>query len=178
MAESAPIDWQALAERLQTIATKNGETRTEVGGTALARAAIAWLIEPERLATAVDHYVSLNPGFELARSVLWLLHPWAAMVRCREIATSDVDVNRRRSAVELLRVVADGRALPWVQDFLADPDEETQVWAIGIVDQLLFSRLIEPEACADLLAVAQIHDNARVRRAAAEIGARLRGLGD
>jgi hypothetical protein len=167
-----PIDWHALAREMGTICGPD-EAGTERGGTELAREAIERLIGPTRLANAVDYYISLEPGFELARSVLWHVHPWSAMLRCREIFASKADIQARRSAVELLRVVADRRVLPWVPEFLADLDPEIQAWAIGIVDQLVFSRLVDPEECASILEAALNHSNAHIQELAAEIRERI-----
>jgi hypothetical protein len=69
MAEFTPLDWQALADRLGSIAIGDGQARTEGDGTDLARAAIELLLTRECLAGAVDHYISFKPGFELARSI-------------------------------------------------------------------------------------------------------------
>jgi len=168
-----PIAWPALASALGTLGG-DGVTRSERGGTNVAREAIGILLGSARLSDAVDFYVSGQPGFELARSVLWLLRPWPAMLRCRELfASAQHDVSVRRSAVELLRVVADARALPWVADFLRDPDAGVQLWGIGVVDQLVFSRLVEPDDCAAVLRMAQHHSNAAVRERAAEIAQQL-----
>lgn len=166
------IDWYALARELGSIHGPD-EAGSESGGTELAREAIERLIGPERLASAVDYYISLQPGFELARSVLWHVHPWSAMVRCREIFASESDIQTRRSAVELLRVVADRRVLPWIPEFLADHDAEIQAWAIGIVDQLIFSRLVDEEECAPILEAALNHRNLHVQELAADIRERL-----
>jgi len=174
MSDSRQIDWGSLANDLSAIRHDPDGGRTESGGRALALVAIERLIGPDRLAAAVDHYVAGLPGFELARSMLWVIHPWSAMLRCREIFACAEDINERRAAVELLRVVADERALPWVGEFLADPDLEIQAWGIGVVDQLLFSALVDAESCEPLLALARSHENPQVREAAAAIDEQIR----
>jgi hypothetical protein len=126
MSEPREIDWEALAHEFSSVQLQEGGGHTEFASRSLAVGAVESLIGAERLATAVDHYIAGRPGSELARSVLWLLHPWASMLRCREIYDSSHDIHARRSAVELLRVVADARVLPWVDDFLADPDPDIQ----------------------------------------------------
>src|SRR5262249_50830690 len=72
----------------------------------------------------------------------------------------------RRMAFELVRVVADCRALPWVAEFLDDEDTDIQVCGVGVLDQLLWSRLIEPEEAEDLLRMAERHQNGAVRERA------------
>lgn len=153
------IDWVAVAETLGTI-QQNGE----IGSSRLASEALELILGEEAIRATVDHYISLQKGFELARSVLWLLKPWAAMQRCFELYNESSEIEVRRSAVELLRVVADSRVLPWIEEFLSDPDEGVQNWGAGIVDQLLFSHLVKPEACKELLEEMKTHENQEVRR--------------
>ncbi len=163
MSSAHPIDWQALAKELSTLQGNEDGVATEIGSRSHALAAVELLLGTERIADAVDYYVTGQPGAELARSVLWLLRPWSAMLRCREIFDSGVDQRARRSAVELLRVVADGRALPWVDDFLTDADPEIQVWGILVLEQLLLANLVDRSACERTIARAQQHRNKRVR---------------
>jgi hypothetical protein len=164
-----PIDWGGIAEELKALEHHPDGARTERGGSALARTALERLLTSAQVSWAVDRYVSASPGFELARSVLWLLRPWSAMMRCKELYDSAPDIQKRRAAVELLRVVADARVLPWISDFLNDGDEEIQVWGIGVLEQLAFSDLVEPERCSTLLGQAATHVNERVRSQAAQI---------
>lgn len=153
------IDWEQLATRLGAIR----DDRSEHSSTSLARQAVEAIIGPPACRAAVDHYVSQASGAELARSVLWHIHPWSAMERCYEIYRDSQVPEERQSAIELLRVVADGRVLPWIPRFLADPDEGIQIWGAGIVDQLLWSRRLEAEDCVDILAQMEGHSNQQVR---------------
>ncbi|QDU25296.1 hypothetical protein ETAA8_03600 [Anatilimnocola aggregata] len=155
------IDWPALAREVGAL-TEKGES----GGSDLARRAIVQLLGEEALRAAVDHYVAGKPGSELARSVLWQLQPAVAMERCVELARSQGDSDTRSIAVELLRVVADARGLAWAAEFMQDADLGVQVWAAGIVDQLLWSRQAEPAACAELLSTMEAHSNPEVRHRA------------
>jgi hypothetical protein len=172
---SEPIDWERLAAELGTIRDTSAVSRTETGSFELARQALERIIGPERFAEAVEHYVSFRPGFELARSVLWSVRPWSAMAHCHAIFDSDSNLNRRRAAVELLRVIADRRAVVWIDEFLADPDPEIQVWGIGVLDQLIFSALVDESACARVLSHAERHANPEIRATALEIRRRLNG---
>lgn len=157
-----PIDWEQLARSLGAIKSDGGTC----GGSDLALQAIEEIIGPADLIAAVDYYVDRRPGAELARSVLWMLRPWVAMQRCHELSGTNYEPDCRRSAVELLRVVADRRALPWVRAYLDDLDEGVQTWGAGIVDQILWSHLVEPEECAELLEIMSNHPNDRVRESA------------
>lgn len=151
------IDWEALARGLGTVG-EDGET----GSTQLARQALEAIIGEDCLKDAVDYYISRGPGGELARSVLWHLHPWSAMRYCHEIFASEHPVEDRRSAVELLRVVADERAAGWIREFLEDEDPEIQSWGAGVLDQLLWSRFVDREAVAPLLTLCLNHGNEAV----------------
>src|SRR5258708_27682206 len=82
---------------------------------------------------------------------------------CYEIFKSARAIEDRRASVELLRVVADRRALAWVVEFLDDQDAEIQSWGVGVVDQLLWSNLIESEEAEDLLQKSEQHENKAVR---------------
>jgi HEAT repeat protein len=99
------------------------------------------------------------------------------MKYCYDIFSSERDVEARRTAVELLRVVGDKRALGWVAEFLADEDATIQSWGIGVLDQLTFSGLIEAEDAESLLAGAETHPNIRVREQAARIRERMSRAG-
>ena len=130
----------------------------------MARVALEEIAGEDVFRSAVDHYVSRAPGSELARHILWLVRPWSAMQQCHEIYMHHSDVETRRAAVELMRVVADRRALPWIATYLGDDDPQIQYWAAGIVDQLLFSNLVEAEECDSLLRAMAEHPHEGVRK--------------
>jgi hypothetical protein len=155
------IDWDATRAVLRSEMPER-----DAAGDDAARRALELLLGEQTLRQSVDYYAELRPARELVRSVLWVLRPWSAMVRCYELAQSPNDIETRRSAVELLRAVADRRALPWISEFLDDPDSQIQLWGIGIVDQLLFSDLVEPGEAEELLKRAEHHENSAVREQA------------
>jgi hypothetical protein len=167
------IDWELLARELDTFSDDETGARTERGNNSLARQALERIIGPEHFVEAVEHYLYLRPGFELARSVLWVVRPWSAMLRCRRVFETDPDLRRRQRAVELLRVLADQRALPWIADFLADPDPGIQLMGAHVLDQLVFSSLVREHDCTELLDRAGRHPNASVREVASAIRARF-----
>jgi hypothetical protein len=141
----------------------------ESAGSIDARAALDQIIGHVEIRAAVDHYVSNQPGGELARAVLRMFRSAVATERCYEIFRESSDANRRRSAVELLRMVADRRALEWVPEFLNDPDEGIQNWGIGVVDQLMFVGVVDLDQCQSVLALAARHPSAYVRDMARSI---------
>ena len=149
------IDWKSLANKLNCGSS---------GGTPYARQALSQIIADEAIIDAIDYYISAKEGSELARSVLWLLHPKAGIDYCYKIYKNEKEnIERKRSAVELLRVVADKSALMWSIEFLNDPDEGIQAWGAGLVDQLLWSDFVEKEDCQDILNIMKNHQNLAVR---------------
>ena len=148
------IDWAHLSNKLGCESS---------GGTQYARQALSKIIGDDAIIEAVEYYISGHQGAELARSVLWHIHPEIGMDYCYKIFKEDPDIERRRIAVELLRVVADKKALGWADDFLNDPDSDIQAWGAGLVDQLLWSELVEEEDCATLLITIKKHENLQVR---------------
>jgi len=131
-----PIDWRGLADTLETI-TWTDYGHRESGGTNIACNALVEIVGDTALRDAVDFYVSGRPGFEVARSVLWLLRPPVAMERCREIYRTSDDDQQAADAINLLQVVADRRVLEWIPEFLASENVSVRLWGLGIVDQLL-----------------------------------------
>jgi hypothetical protein len=158
------IDWKAIAVQLGTLSA-GGES----SGSHQARQAIELLLGEDNLRKSVDYYISGGQGSELARSVLWLLRPWSAMSYCYEIYQSDRDVETRRMAVELLRVVADERALGWVAEFLEDEDAGIQTWGVEMLEQLISSGSVDGEDAEQQLLKAEAHANIHVRERAALI---------
>ena len=105
-------------------------------------------------------------GSELLRGVLWQLHPYSAMEECYRLFKTEDDIQSKRDAVELLRVVADHRVIKWVPEFLAHDDQGIQNWGIGVIDQLIFSDLCDIDDVASIIQAAKNHDNEHVRERA------------
>ena len=160
------IDWTALAERLETITWTEGGRR-ELGGTRVARQALAELLGEELLVSAVEHYLKHEPGDETARSVLLELKPPVAMDRCLAVFESDPDIDRVRTAIELLRWVADLRALAWYPSIMAHEDEMVRVWGTRLIDQLWMSGELEAEDAMSYLTPA-LTDRSEIVRSNAE----------
>lgn len=91
------------------------------------------------------------------------------MKYCYEIFRSSRSLVDRRSAVELLRVVADRRVLNWIPEFFNDPDPDIRAWGIGIIDQLLFWQLLDDEDVQPILEAVLEHDDPHIREQAASL---------
>ncbi len=165
---------------LEKIAKLIGQTND---GFLSAKLAIEEIIGKQKLSALVDYYIKEgmygNPHSELARLILWFLHPQSAMDRYYEIYKNDDDLERRRSAVELLRVVADRRGIKWIREFLDDPDEGIQNWGVAMLDQLLFGAGVDHEykGIPELLSYSKNHKNAHVRETYERIKDRLKREG-
>lgn len=146
------IDWSALAEKLDVSG----------GGTREAERALSEILGEEAIVDAVEHYIAGKKGAELARSVLWHIHPEAGIEHCYRIYKHDADIERRIAAVELLRVIGDSSTLKWVSEFLQSPEDGIQVWGAGLLDQLLWSHLVDHEDCQQELELMKEHENPKV----------------
>jgi hypothetical protein len=165
---SGVVDWRALAERLGAITwTESG--RSESGGTKVARQALIDLLGEEALLSAVEHYLAFEPGAEVARSVLWELRPPVAMDRCLAVFRADPDIERVRAAVQLLKWVADARAIEWYPEFAAHEDVGVRIWAVGVIDQLWMIGEIEPEHAIEQLQTSLEDETEKVRSQAERV---------
>lgn len=88
------------------------------------------------------------------------------MKYCYEIYKHTNDIEAKRSAVELLRVVSDRRVLEWIPEFLEDSDESVQNSGIGIIDQLLFWEIFHDEDVRPILESAMNHPSEYIRKQA------------
>ena len=148
------IDWEKLAIKVGAIQGGN-----ESGSGIFACKAIEELIGVQNIRDAVDYYINGGAGSELARYVIWNIHPWSAMEYCYEIYKSNTEIERKILAVELLRVAADERAIPWIKEFLLDSTSQIRGWGFGIVDQLLWSKLVDEDDMSELLELAESIDD-------------------
>ena len=156
------IDWVSLGKQTGTLKESGGESVS----TQDAQRAIEILIGEENLREFVDYYIDGKPGYELGRLVLRQFHPWSAMEYCYEIYKSDENPQRRMFAVELLRSIADKRALKWIDEFLDDENLQIQVLGICIIDYLNLKSLITLEDVEEILSKAERHSNPGVRETA------------
>jgi hypothetical protein len=163
-------NWINIAQEVGAIDENGNEW---ISSSKMAREAIEIILGKENLKEAVRYYVAYKPGRELLRGVLWQLHPYSAMEECYKIFQESENIEEKRDAVELLRVVADERALKWIPEFLEHEDSGVQNWGIGIVDQLVFSRICHQDDVVEILDIAIAHPNKYVREKSEEIYSRL-----
>ena len=152
------VDWTNLGTELGTI--KDG---FELAGDKDAEKALVLILGVDFFEQAVEHYIKFQPGFELARAVLCRLKPWIAMQHCYHIYKNSEDIETKRNAIELLKVLADRAVLQWIPEFLKDSDENIQNWSIGMIDQLLFGKMVDYEDVRQILEASLNHPNEYVR---------------
>jgi HEAT repeat protein len=163
------IDWRDLADTLGTI-TWTDHGRSEQGGTGVAAKALTLVLGDDAVRGAVDFYVSGAPGNEVARSVLSMLSPPAAMDRCREIILTSDDEQVAASAANLLQVVADRRVFDWLPELLASKNVGVRAWAVGVIDQLvIMNGEVELEEAMPLLNKALSDPAVQVRDRALQV---------
>ncbi|MBN2532077.1 MAG: hypothetical protein JXB88_04250 [Spirochaetales bacterium] len=148
------IDWLAIADKLNIDKIYSSEH---------AKRALELIIGEEAIVSAVDYYIDLKQHSELARLVLSIITPISAMNRCYQIYINDDNIERKRTAIELLRIISDKSVLKWVHEFLKNNDESIQIWGAGIVDYLIFRNIVDIDECKSELETMKQHKNEHVR---------------
>ncbi len=154
------IDWGQLAQELGCVGCVSNRD---------ALRALEAIIGEDAIREAIEHYIAGGPGAELARFVLWQLHPRSGMEYLYKIFKDDPDGDRRAWAIELLRVVADKSVIPWISQFLADDDEGIQNLGASVLDHLTWKCLANEEDCGATLQLMKHHANPGVREKYASI---------
>lgn len=164
------VDWVQLARDVGSIDSDN----TEHGGTSYAIAALEQLVEIE---ATVPFIIDGGPGTELAMNVLRYLQSERAARLAYDIYRAETGV-RAAHAVWLVKQIAHPCSLPWIADLLRD--DNAALWGVGVLDQLLWCRRVEPADVEALIVQAEQHANENVREQAAFIrgylAARTRAL--
>lgn len=154
------VDWRALARSLGTVHARGESVSLED-----ALFAIETILGEELIRAAVDDYVALRPGRGLARAILQFLGSKAAVWRCQEICKTGESLGARAEALELLCLVADVRAIPWIEEFLDVPETRLQdIMARHLTDLARGNHL--NDTARRLLPRLEGHPNSAVREAA------------
>ena len=160
-------DWTQLARDVGSLQGTN-----ESGGTRYACQALEQLLGEARIRETVEHVVAMHQGSELAMNVLrHIQSKRAAQIAYETYRGSSGD--RASRAVWLIKHISHPSTVTWVPEFLADPN--VAHWGVGLLDQLLWDRRIEPEDFEHLLVAAERHASESVRKQAVFIREYLRG---
>lgn len=151
-------DWALIARKIGTLTSEG-----EVGGTKPARLAVAELLGEGELVGAVHAFLSLEPGFELARSVLSLIKPRRAMELCHAIYERSSDLEECRHALSLLADISDRWVLAHLGQYMDDPDPTAQSWGAKIFFELALADELTEEEYEHWLRTCESHRNPRVR---------------
>lgn len=162
--ERCMIDWEQLAVAVGSI-RPDGSMHA---GTDYAQRALEHILGDENIRAAVELVVTAGPADHLAASVLRFIQSPRALdlaysiFKTRPYAEAPL-------AVWLTKEIGLPRSLDWIEEFLAD--EMVAGVGVDVLDQLLFSRAVEPSdtRVLRLLRVMEGHPNATVRDKAAAI---------
>lgn len=143
----APIDWKALGLELGAIRETAPGSWVAFDRGDLGTRAIERLLGGDDVAlSAVGAYVTGDVEGEVARSVLRVLRSPAAMDECWRIYRTSECADDRETAIELLRSIADRRALPWYEEVFQSGDlPSARRWACSGVAQLGYTESITDE---------------------------------
>jgi len=150
------IDWGELATELGT---------GNLQGTQLSLDAIETILGEDFFAQAVECCITLDEGWGLAEGILRILRP-LGMKHCYKIYKTSPNLEKKRSAVWLLKYSSDRKVLEYIPEFLADPDEHIQRTVVEILDQMLFWDAINYKDIIPILEAAANHPNEEVRKLA------------
>ncbi len=159
------IDWKKLALALGSVSQE--KPYSESVSTPMAQAAMEMILGEETIKETVRFILDIPPGSgqgsHLAEQVLSLMQSEVAAkeaYRIYQISHGD----RRSSAVALIKRIGAKISLNWVEEFLKN--DETASWGIGVLDQLLWRWVVDPEEAETLLKLAENHPIENVREQA------------
>jgi hypothetical protein len=157
------IDWARLATDLGAL-----HNRGQMGGDNLAKRAIESLLGEDEIIAAVNLAMTHGPGSELALSVLRLLTSDKALDYAYQ-RYQDSEDGDRIPPIFVIKHMCNPKSIEWIGQFL--DDENMATWGVDVLDQLLFSRRVQPddERVVTLLRRAETHRNRDVREKAGMI---------
>lgn len=138
------IDWKRLAIKVGSINPRR--RHIEHGGDYYAALALELFLDPVIIDSATDAALQLEPGSELALSVLKMVRPWRAMKRCYAIYKKHDDIQDALRALYLIYQMADARSLTWVEEFLAHENANVAKLGADIVSEALWHDQLASES--------------------------------
>jgi hypothetical protein len=148
------VDWEKLATELGAI---------HIHGSQVSLEAIETLLGEDFFAQAVECCINLEEGWGLAEGILRILRP-LGMKHCYNIYKTSHDIEKRRSAVWLLKYTSNREVLEYISELLADPDAQIQKNVTEILDQMSFWGEINDKEMMSVLELAVDHPNEAVRK--------------
>jgi len=156
------IDWRALDKEV------GGCWGTEPGIRVL-----ELIVGEENIRGAVDHWITLEPGYGAAEQVLLIMRSKVAMEYCYEIYKKEPNTERAGRAIFLLSELADWNFIRWARELMEDSN--TRWNALVALEQVLAGPLDDDgiDLAKELLLQAESDSDSRLRERAAEIHKRL-----
>lgn len=112
------IDWEVVGDALGVIQRTDGGWSGS-GGNRVAQRALAHVLGAEVIESTALQAIDRGPGSEVARSVLGLLEPIAAMEVCWRVYLTSDDEDERHDAIVALQSFCTAHALPWLDEVFA-----------------------------------------------------------
>jgi hypothetical protein len=166
------IDWESIADQVGGLDANGNEL---IVGTQGGRRALEVLLGEQNLRDAVDYWNAQEPGCLTAEMVLSIIESKVAMERCYEIYKTEHGSRDACSAVFLLGSFAGAEALPWVREFLDDPEQVIRLNAVRVLQRILDGRLgdQDSELAEELLTKGESDADAEVYARTRQIRAHL-----
>ncbi len=131
--------WTAIAEKIGALKSDGSES----GSDQQTKKAFEEILGEEWIKATVDHIVAVNEGELTAMSCLRLIQSEIATTYAYSIYKNNFGTPVAINAVWLIKHIHHPTALNWVNEFL--DDENVAVPGLGVLDQLLWTRTIEPD---------------------------------
>jgi len=131
------------------------------------------LVGTDLLQAAVDCYIAVLPGRNLARAVLDLLRPKELWSYCATLLATSSDQDMRTSCADVMRTIARREVLPDIEQLLRDEHPNVQSWAASIIFEMLWRRECAWQDISALADRMHAHENPMVRRQAQAIRRRF-----
>lgn len=153
------INWK----HLQNQAINDLDDNHSLGSNAYVIRAYEIVLGEDFFRSAVDHYLSGDDAGVFARHMLSEVRSFIAMDYCYEIYQLSQDVDRKSSALELLRWIANEKVLDWIPEFLYHSESDIQNCAILIIDQMMFKQIISYDHMLPIIQQALNHPRDYIR---------------
>jgi hypothetical protein len=127
------------------------------------------LVGMDLLQAAVDCFVAVRPGRNLARAVLDLVRPPALWAYCLSILRTSSEEQVRSDCADVMRSVAGRESLSDLAGLLSDESDNVQSWAAAMVFDMLWKRIWAWKDVRTVVGAMDRHQNDMVRRQAEAI---------
>jgi hypothetical protein len=153
------INWESLAN--ETVGTMGDQNCLD--GAALSARALEVILGEDFFRDAVEVVLKEGEESELARCILKTIRSTIAMKYCYEIFKTSDDVDRSISALALIRWIANSGVIQWIPELLSSSEPDVQNCAVAIIDQMLWSHILDYDNLKPMLVSSLSHPREYVR---------------